>query len=174
MRHEKLSVWSQAWPTGAAALAIVPIAFGMLVQPAIAADTHEVTVTVHKVNARDKLDELSKADLFARVTINGKSQVTDRVKQDNEINPNWKISAGVPKGKVDIKLELIDKDIAQDDLIDINVLDAKRVQDFAVNTKTCRVTGFSGSPKCGTKITRAGKEKKSAEITFSVDVKKKK
>jgi hypothetical protein len=41
-----------------------------------------------------------------------------------------------------------------------------------VNTRNCRIDGFSSRFKCGQKITRAGKEKKAAEVTFIVMVKK--
>jgi hypothetical protein len=41
-----------------------------------------------------------------------------------------------------------------------------------VNTKTCRVLGFSSVYRCTSTISRAGKEKKAAEISFVVTVKK--
>ena len=73
---------------------------------------------------------------------------------------------------VNVKLSVFDKDVSVDDPIDINRIDNKRDIDFTVNTKTCKVEGFSSTYKCGAKITRAGKEKKAAEVTFIVMVKK--
>ncbi len=136
------------------------------------AHAHEVVVTIHKVKAIDRIDT-TPADFFARVTIDGTEQETKKIRQDNDISPNWEIKQAVSTRRPDIKIELWDKDLALDDLVDINGRKdmSKRHQDLSVDTKSCRVYGFRGRPRCGTKITRSGDEKKSAEITFSVDVK---
>ena len=137
-----------------------------------AAHAHEVVVTIHEVKAIDKIDQ-TPADFFAKVMIDGNVESTKKVRQDNHIKPNWVVKQEVSTRRPDIKIELWDKDLALDDLVDINGRKdiSKRHQDLSVDTKTCRVYGFRGSPKCGTKITRSGDEKKIAEITFSVDVK---
>ena len=93
-----------------------------------------------------------------------------RVTQKDAINPNWRFSAIVPNGRTDVKIEIFDKDIAQDDPIDINRVDPKRDLDFVVNTRRCRLEGFSEAYRCGDDVTRAGGERKSAEMTFMVTV----
>ena len=62
------------------------------------------------------------------------------------------------------------KDIAADDPIDINRVDPKRSLDFVVNTRSCRLEGFSSPYRCGQRVVRAGGERKKAEMTFFVDV----
>jgi hypothetical protein len=137
------------------------------------AQSHEITVAITSVKALDKVDELSGGDFFARITIDGSTETTPVVKDAN-FKPNWKATKAVSAGEHKVKIELIDKDLTEDDPVDINRLDNKRDLDFTVNTKTCRIEGFSSTVKCGATITRAGKEKKKAEISFKVTVKKKK
>jgi C2 domain len=137
--------------------------------PADAADK-TLTLKVTKIRLLDRVDELSKGDLFARVTIDGEIQSSPVVKGSNELKPDWKISMKVKGGEHKVKLELVDKDVTQDDSIDINRVDSKRDLDFVV-TPGCRIEGFSSTYKCGSSITRAGAEKKKADITFSVNVK---
>lgn len=136
------------------------------------ASSRDVTVTVISVKAVDKMDVFSRADFYARVTINGQVQVTQRVRQQNEIRPDWKITARVPSGRHNIKLEILDKDVSVDDPIDINKVANKRDLDFTIDTRGCRVGGFSSGFRCGSPITRAGTERKAAEVTFSVDSKR--
>jgi hypothetical protein len=154
--------------TRLAAAALALSAFAAAPSAALAA---EVTVSVTKVSAIDKADEFSKGDFYARVTIDGETQSTQPIKQQNVDKPDWKISKKVKGGDVKVTLEILDKDVAQDDLIDINRVDNKRSLDFTVSTKSCRISGFSSSYKCGATITRAGKEKKAAEVSFKVNVK---
>jgi C2 domain len=136
------------------------------------ASSRDVTVTITSVKAIDKLDVFSRADFYARVTINGQMQATQRVRQQNEIRPDWKITARVPSGRHNIKLEILDKDVTVDEPIDINKVANKRDLDFTIDTRSCRIGGFSSSYRCGNPITRAGTERKSAEVTFSVDSKR--
>ena len=58
------------------------------------------------------------------------------------------------------------------DLIDINRVANKRDLDFRVNTRTCSISGFAQGYSCRRTITRAGDEKKQAEISFKVDVRR--
>jgi hypothetical protein len=157
------------------ARAFAVLAAGALI-PAVtstgAAMADEITVTVISVKAYDKVDELSGGDFFAKVTIDGEAQSTPVVK-DKKFKPDWKISKHVSSGEHKVKLELIDKDLAEDDPIDINKLDNKRDLEFTVDTRTCKIEGFSSTQRCGTTITRVGKEKKRAEIAFKVNVKEK-
>jgi len=132
--------------------------------------TQEVTVKVSRVKLLDKVDQLSKGDLYLRVTIDGEVVKSAVVKGADVIKPDWKVSAKVKSGAHIVKVELVDKDVTQDDSIDINKVDKKRDLDFTV-TKGCRIEGFSSPYKCGSSITRAGTEVKKAEITFSVSVK---
>lgn len=134
----------------------------------------EVTVTVKRVKALDKIDVGGGApDLFARVTIAGEALKSPVAKQQTEVKPDWKLTKSVPRGKTAIKLEILDKDVLNpSDAIDINRVDKKRDLDFTVNTDKCRIEGLSGSNSCGSKISRAGRENKKAEIDFTVTVKK--
>lgn len=158
----------------AAAMATIPL---LTVDPAAAQSQkqvaeHEITVTITRVKAIDAIDTFSRGDFFARVTIDGAVQSVPPVRQQSEITPNWTISKKVPPGRSTIKLEILDKDLTKDELIDINTLPDKRHQDFTINTRSCLISGFAGSPRCGTAIVRAGRERKSAEVTFTVTVKK--
>jgi C2 domain len=157
----------------AAALLAVPLAVAAFAPQSQAASANqELTIKITNVRLLDKVDELSKGDLYARVVIDGEVQKTLVVKGENVIKPDWKISKKVSRGEHKVKIELDDKDVTQDDMIDINRVDKKRDLDFTVNTKSCRVNGFSSTYKCGSSITRAGTEDKKAEITFTVTVKK--
>lgn len=134
---------------------------------------HEITVTVTRFKALDRADELSAGDFFARVTIDGANQQTAVISDKAEVQPNWKLSKEVSPGVHNVKLALIDKDVSIDDPIDINRLPNKRDLDFTVDTRSCKIDGFAQGYKCGATITRAGGERKKAEISFRVDVTKK-
>lgn len=152
-------------------LASLTLAFflaGVTAETATAAD---VTVNITRVKAIDPPDAFSKGDFYARVTIDGEVQKTEVVKQSIDIKPNWKITKKVKPGEIKVKVEILDKDVSLDDPIDINRVDAKRDLDFTVDTRACRIEGFSEPYKCGQSITRVGKEKKAAGITMSVSVK---
>lgn len=129
-----------------------------------------ITVTVDHVRAIDSIDAFSKADFFARLTINGVAVETQPIKQQADIAPNWKLSHKVPNGRHDVTLEIFDKDLTKIEAIDINRVDNKRKLDFTVDTRSCSVSGLTGISRCGQKITRAGGERKKAEVTFSVNV----
>lgn len=155
-----------------AVAAVSALAMALAAAPSAArAESHEITVAITSVKAIDKVDELSGGDFFARVTIDGSSETTPVVKNAS-FKPDWKVTKSVSAGEHKVKVELIDKDVAEDDPIDINRLPNKRDLEFTVNTKTCRIEGFSSTMKCGATITRTGKEKKMAEISFKVTVKK--
>lgn len=165
---------ARVWAAGAGFAAL---AWGMATLPPTEAEAqaakHEITLTVTRFKALDRADELSVGDFFARVTIDGGSQRTAVISDRAEVRPDWKLSKEVSPGVHTIKLELIDKDVAIDDPIDINRLPNKRDLDFTVDTRSCRIDGFAETYKCGATISRAGGERKKAEISFKVDVKKK-
>ena len=58
------------------------------------------------------------------------------------------------------RLQVFDKDLMQDDPIDINRIDPKRNLDFVVNTRTCRIEGMAQAYRCGQPVVRAGGERK--------------
>lgn len=153
----------------ALSLALISLALPLTARDA-AAD--EIDILVTHVKALDAFDELSKGDTFAKVTIGKDVQTTPVISQQTEIKPDWKIVHKVKPGKHDVKVEIFDKDLSVDDAIDINRVDHKRTLEFSVDTRSCRVEGFSQTYKCGESIKRAGEEKKKAEITFVVSVKK--
>lgn len=162
-------------------IALVPVALAVALGTATASVAQsagpKIVITVHELKPSDKYDELTPGDLFARMTINGQATSTEILKQATQpgvvIKPNWTLSQAVAPGKHKVKLELVDKDLSVDDVIDINRLDNRRELEFEVDTRSCRISGFASDQKCKARITRTGKEKKAAEITFSIDVKKK-
>jgi hypothetical protein len=158
----------------ACALATLPlstIALGTTATTAAAKDP-EVIIKITRVRALDQADAFSKGDFYAKATIGGETVTSPTVKQETSITPDWVLSKKAKAGVVKVNLAVFDKDVSVDDPIDINRVDNKRDIDFTVNTKTCKIEGFSSSYKCGSKIVRAGKEKKEAEVTFIVTVKK--
>jgi hypothetical protein len=155
---------SKALVMGVAALAMS--AAGTTVQ------AEEIIINITRVKALDKIDAVSKADFLARVTIGGVPLLTEVVKNQDDIKPNWVIKKAVGPGVHDVKIELLDKDVTKNDFIDINRVAKKRDLDFKVDTAKCRITGFSSGYACKDSITRSGAEKKKAEITFTVNVTK--
>ncbi|MDP1908220.1 MAG: hypothetical protein Q8K85_07965, partial [Hyphomicrobium sp.] len=154
-------------------LAVIGASLTLAPSEAAAQKNHEITVTVTRFKALDRADELSQGDYFARVTINGKAKSTDVISDKKEVSPkNWELSTSVTPGVHKVKFELIDKDLTVDDPIDINRLPNKRDLDFTIDTNSCKIEGFSQEYKCGTVITRGGTEKKKADISFKVTVKK--
>lgn len=153
-----------------AAASLAVLAFGAAAAGEVRAD--EISVTIERVQALDKEDALSKPDFLARVTIAGEAFVTPVVRNQSEITPNWVLRKTVPAGTHAIKVEILDKDITKNDFVDINRIDGKRDLDFTVNTRTCAIAGFSSAYRCGSKIVRAGAERRKAEVTFSVAVKR--
>lgn len=159
-----------------ASLGVLPVSGPVLAQGRGKATppVHEITVTITRVRAIGKIDATGRPDFYAQVTIAGEAFKTPRVPQKGDIAPNWRITKVVPPGKHDIRLEILDKDVfTKDDLIDINALTGKRHQDFSIDTRSCRVSGFAGSPRCGATITRAGTEPPAAEVSFDVTVTRK-
>lgn len=158
----------------AAAVIAGPLLAGVLTshETSAAAAIHEITITITKVKALDQIDVFSKGDFYARGTIGKDVQTTPVAKQQSEIAPNWKIVHKVPAGKHTLKLEIFDKDVTADDAIDVNPLDKNRVLEAIIDTRKCRISGYGKTTRCGGTITVAGKEKKAAEVTFVVDVKR--
>lgn len=162
---------------GAACALVVAAAAVALPTVASAQATQEITVTISKITALDRIDWglAGDADFFAKVTIAGETFTTQRVRGKNAVTPNWKITKAVAPGTHDVKVEIFDRDpLKPDDKVDINRLPNKRDLDFTVDTKTCRIGGFANPFRCKQSITRPGDEKKKAAITFRVDVAKKK
>lgn len=159
------------------AIGCAPLAVGLtLGTPAWAVSpTHQIVLNVREIKALDKFDELSLGDIFARVTIAGTTQSTPILKQTAAVGqvlkPDWQIIQNVGPGVHPVKVELIDKDLSQDDVIDINRLPDRRVLEFTIDTRRCRIEGFASNYNCKSPISRAGKEAKAAEITITVDAK---
>lgn len=161
-----------AFASSIAVLAVAASATAFVATTATAQSRGErtITVTIDRVRALDAVDAFSKADFFARVTINGVAVETQPIKQQPDISPNWKLSHKVPAGRHNVTLEIFDKDLTKNELIDINRVDNKRQLDFSVDTRSCSVSGLTGISRCGQTIVRAGAERKKAEVTFSVGV----
>lgn len=140
----------------------------MLAQPS-QARADEITVRIKRVKAVDPGDALSRPDYLARITIAGESFVTKPILNQTDISPpDWVFRKTVRPGWHDVKVEILDKDLTKNDFVDINRVDGKRDLDFKVNSRRCQISGFSGGVRCGSDIVRAGAERKSAEVTFTV------
>ena len=154
---------------GVAGIAVAGMGMTALGSEAVAA---EIVITINKIKALDKADELSEGDFFARMRINGKAAFSPVQTGKSEFSPGWKLTLPAKSGVNEVNLALIDKDVAVDDPIDINRVAGKRDLDFTVNTSTCRIVGFAESYRCGQTITRSGGETKKATLSFTVDVRK--
>ncbi len=149
------------------------LAASAAISTAASAQEYEVTVTVAELTALDAADVwiAGPDDFYARVTIDGEAFTTHIKRQQNVAQPNWKIKKVVSRREIDVRLEIFDKDIGKaDDKIDINRVDSKRDLDFVVDTRNCKVKGFTEAYSCGDEIRREGYEDKKAEIVFLVDV----
>lgn len=139
----------------------------------VAASADEITVSILRVTALDQGDALSRPDFLARVTIAGELFVTKPILNQTDIQPSdWVFRKSVSPGRHEVKVEILDKDVTKNDFVDINRVDGKRDLDFTVDTRRCVVLGFSPSYRCGTRIVRAGAERRKAEITFTVDARR--
>ena len=161
--------------SGAAGALIVAAAAAAMPTSASAQATQEITLTISKITALDRIDWglAGDADFYAKVTIAGETFTTQRVRGKNAISPNWRITKAVAPGQHDVKVEIFDRDpLKPDDRVDINRLPNKRDLDFTVDTRSCTILGFASPFKCGRTIVRAGRDAKAAEIEFKVEVKK--
>lgn len=165
-----INSWTRARKGGVIALAVAS-GLAVVASPLLAQSKQkEIVITVKSIKAIDKLDAFSKADFFARVRIAGQTIDSPIAKQAEQATPNWEIKKTVPAGRHSVQLEIFDKDLTKVEAIDINRIDKKRDLDFTVDTRTCRIAGFANGYRCGDTITRAGNERKKAEISFTVDV----
>ena len=132
----------------------------------------EIVITITRVRALTKEDFFSQADFFAQLTIAGGPPInTAVVKNRDDAQPNWVVRQRVSPGTHAVKLAIFDKDLTRNELIDINAkTPGKRDLDFRVDTRNCRVQGFTNGYQCREQIVRAGTGKKRAEVTFTVDV----
>lgn len=140
---------------------------------ALPAVADEVIIRIERVRALDRIDPTSSPDFFAQVTIGGQVFKTVRIKNAVDIRPNWVIRADVPSGVTPVNISILDNNILKkDELIDVNRVDNKRDLDFRVNTRSCQILDFSQSYRCRDRIVRGGSEKKAAELTFRVEVRR--
>jgi C2 domain len=154
----------------AAAGAALTLAIG-IDAASTAVSAQEITVRITRVKALDRIDANSEADFYAQVTIAGETFKSDPMQDNDDIRPNWVFAKKVAPGVHDVKVVLMDKDVAKDDAVDINRVGSKRDLDFRVNTERCMISGFTNPYRCGASIVRAGDETRRAEIAFTVDVK---
>lgn len=154
----------------AVGLAVLTASFASTAMFATQAQADEIAVNIRRLRALDKIDALSKADFYARVTIAGEVFTTEAIKDQDDIRPNWLVRKRVSSGIHNVKVEILDKDVAVTDLVDINRVEGKRDLDFQVDTQRCAVLGFSETYRCRSVIQREGTERKKAQITFSISV----
>ncbi|MEZ5844775.1 MAG: hypothetical protein R3D27_13715 [Hyphomicrobiaceae bacterium] len=139
---------------------------------ASAASADEITVRIDRVRALDKIDSglAGQADFYAIVTIAGEEFRTKVARGKDDLRPGWVFRKRVSAGKHDVKIRIFDRDpLKADTSVDVNRVDNKRDLDFAVDTRSCIITGFSTPQRCGRTINRSGQEKKKAEIWFRVN-----
>lgn len=162
---------SLCWKRARLLGALLAVGFACGAALPVAAD--ELIIRIQHVRAIDKIDPTTSPDFYAQVTIDGQVLKTQRIKNAADIRPDWVITANVPRGISTVNVAILDKDVLKkDELIDINRVDGKRDLDFRVNTRTCQILDFTRPHYCRERIVRAGSEKKAAEITFRVDVKR--
>ena len=133
----------------------------------------EIIIHIDRVRALDRIDPTTSPDFFAQLTVGGQVFKTQRIKNAVEIRPSWVITATVPRGVTPVNFAILDNNVLKkDELIDVNRLDNKRDLDFRVDTRSCQILDFSQSYRCRDRITRGGAEKKAAEVTFRVEVRR--
>jgi hypothetical protein len=157
--------------TAARSSVAMAVAFSGAATLSTVAQAAEIIITVTDVKAIDRADVFSRPDFFAAVTIAGETFTTKVARNQANVQPNWVARKVVQRGTHDVKLALFDKDLTKNEQIDINTRDNKRDLDFRINTRNCRVLDLTGVAQgCRATITRAGKEKKAAEIRFTVEI----
>ena len=162
---------SQTCVSSVRSIGAVLLAIGGTALLPATAQAAEIIITVTEVRAVDAADVFSRPDFFARVTIAGETFQTKVARNQSNATPNWVVRKTVARGTHDVKMAMFDKDLTKNEAIDINTVANKRDLDFKVNTRNCRVLGLTGvSQGCRVSITRAGKEKKAAQVTFNVEI----
>ncbi len=155
--------------------AIAMLATGVLLSAATMSSValaDEITVSITSVKGLDKVMKLFRAAIISPESRSTVKLSLRRSRRTRERSSRKGIKKSVSSGEHKVKLELIDKDLTEDDPVDVNRLANKRDLEFTVDTKSCEIEGFSSSPRCGSTIVRAGKENKKAEISFKITVKK--
>ena len=152
----------------AGALAGAALVAGTLA--AASASAAEITVRIDRIRALDRVDWglAGQADFYARVSIAGKETTTKVIKNKDDVRPGWVIrERRLKPGVHDVRIQIFDRDpLKADTTVDINRIDKKRDIEFKIDTRRCRIDGFSTQEKCGRTINRAGQERKKAEIWF--------
>lgn len=124
-----------------------------------------VVVTVAAIKPLDAA--FDPAATQARITIAG--DIQDVTQSGPPEAPTWTARKIVGGGRIAIRLHLFDGP-SDDRPIDFNRAADRRHHDFIVDTATCRILGFSGTPSCGEAIVRAGTKPRRAEVTLTVGV----
>ncbi|MGE0766225.1 MAG: hypothetical protein AB7L90_07145 [Hyphomicrobiaceae bacterium] len=151
------------------------VAVPLIAGAARSAAADDIVVTVEHVRALDKIDlpTAGQADFYAQITVDGKTVKSKFIRRADEIRPDWVMVVPVGRGRYQVKLEILDHNVlTKPTLVDINRLPDKRDLDFEVDTRRCIVTGFAETYKCGRAIRRAGDERRKAQVTFRVDVRR--
>lgn len=168
----KTSTFVGSAPAAALGTLALALAAAVATPGAEAARPHEVMIKITHIKALDAIDNFSKGDFYARATIDSDVHTTPVMKQQAEVRPDWVITQKVAPGKHDLKLQIFDKDVSADDAVDVNPLANNRVLEATIDTRRCRISGYGKTYRCGSIVTVVGHEKKSAAVTFIVDVRK--
>lgn len=164
----KMSTWSRPLLRVVAGSACAITATAML--PA-AVQAAEIIITITDLRTVGRADVFTRPDFFAQVSVAGEGFTTPTARNQGNIAPNWVIRKTVPRGTHSVKIALFDKDLTKSEAIDINTVDGKRDLDFRINTRNCRVLDLTGVAQgCRATVTRAGRELKSAEMRFNVEI----
>jgi len=104
----------------------------------------KVTVEINSIRALEKLDELSEADFYVKITINEEEYTSPTyLNSDYLYNLPWTFTVDVPDGdlEVDIKIQLWDQDNPTDTLCDISPNQYDNMINIVYNIKTGHWSG---------------------------------
>lgn len=127
-----------------------------------AAAPTEVTVTVESLETNTNIDNLSQADFFAKVTVDGETSKGPTRANDDRIEPDWPVTHTTDKtGEIPIEIEVVDEDDflnGADDSIQTTsaILDLSDCQVSGTFNQTsvgdCGQTLADGSPSDGVEL----------------------
>lgn len=107
----------------------------------------EVTVTIKKIRALDKIDLIGGPDFYVKAYINDVEHISPVWRNKNYLTPNWSVTQDVPDDEenVNILIQLWDMDLGKDQLCDISPNDQieplSRDVELIYNLKTGHWTG---------------------------------
>ena len=101
----------------------------------------ELTITINKIRAFDKLDRSSDPDFYVKIILDGKEYKSPIWENQKVINEKWQKTIDIPDNKdyFLIKLQLWDADIFDDELCDIAKNDNNNPDRYDLLLKRTRI-----------------------------------